>query len=115
MTTLLWDARYSLRPRAGGFSDGLPRGRRCQDRRRHYRRLTRTMTTAVASKTSKGNLPLAMGLGSFWWRSFWRSTRGVGDARLVRAAGRVTIAGTFKRSFPWFSKRLAASGRNHDP
>ena len=62
--TLLWDARYSLltallagfgRAAAevgaiiivGGNIDGF----------------TRTMTTAVALETSKGNLPLAMGLG----------------------------------------------------
>jgi tungstate transport system permease protein len=64
MTTLLWDARYSLvtallagfgRAAAevgaviivGGNIDGF----------------TRTMTTAISLETSKGNLPLAMGLG----------------------------------------------------
>jgi len=64
MTTLLWDARFSLitavlagfgRAAAevgaviivGGNIDGF----------------TRMMTTAVALETSKGNLPLAMGLG----------------------------------------------------
>jgi tungstate transport system permease protein len=64
VTTLLWDARFSLltawlagfgRAAAevgaviivGGNIDGF----------------TRTMTTAVALETSKGNLPLAMGLG----------------------------------------------------
>ncbi len=64
MATLLWDARFSLltallagfgRASAevgaviivGGNIDGF----------------TRTMTTAIALETSKGNLPLAMGLG----------------------------------------------------
>jgi tungstate transport system permease protein len=64
MTTLLWDARFSLltallaglgRAAAevgavmivGGNIDGF----------------TRTMTTTIALETSKGNLPLAMGLG----------------------------------------------------
>jgi tungstate transport system permease protein len=64
ITTLLWDARFSLvtallagfgRAAAevgaviivGGNIDGF----------------TRTMTTAIALETSKGDLPLAMGLG----------------------------------------------------
>src|SRR3981081_6611 len=48
MTTLLWDARFSMLTAVwGGNIDGF----------------TRTMPTAVALETSKGNLPLAMGLG----------------------------------------------------
>ena len=64
MATLIWDARFSLvtallagfgRAAAevgaiiivGGNIDGF----------------TRTMTTAIALETSKGNLPLAVGLG----------------------------------------------------
>jgi tungstate transport system permease protein len=65
VATLIWDARFSLvvallagfgRAAAevgaiiivGGNIDGF----------------TRTMTTAIALETSKGNLPLAMGLGA---------------------------------------------------
>jgi tungstate transport system permease protein len=64
VTTLVWDARFSLTTAllagfgraaaevgaiiiVGGNIDGF----------------TRTMTTAIALETSKGNLPLAVGLG----------------------------------------------------
>jgi tungstate transport system permease protein len=64
MTTLLWDARYSLLTALlAGFGRAAAEVGAVMIVGGNIDGLTRTMTTAVALETSKGNLPLAMGLG----------------------------------------------------
>src|SRR3982074_226836 len=64
MMTLLWDARFSLLTALlAGFGrapPGVGAGMICGG---NIDGFTRTMTTAIALETSKGDLPLAMGLG----------------------------------------------------
>jgi tungstate transport system permease protein len=64
MTTLLWDARYSLvTALLAGFGRAAAEVGAVMIVGGNIDGFTRTMTTAVALETSKGNLPLAMGLG----------------------------------------------------
>src|SRR3982074_2803298 len=64
MMTLLWDARFSLLTALlAGFGRAAAEGGALMLSRGNLDGFTRTMTTAVALETSKGNLPLAMGLG----------------------------------------------------
>src|SRR5882724_6286294 len=64
MTTLLWDARYSLLTALlAGFGRAAAEVGAVMIVGGNIDGFTRTMTTAVALETSKGNLPLAMGLG----------------------------------------------------
>jgi tungstate transport system permease protein len=64
MTTLLWDARYSLLTALlAGFGRAAAEVGAVMIVGGNIEGFTRTMTTAVALETSKGNLPLAMGLG----------------------------------------------------
>ena len=94
VATLIWDARFSLvtallagfgRAAAevgaiiivGGNIDGF----------------TRTMTTAIALETSKGDLPLAIGLGMVLIAHRHRGQRaGLDRAARRRTAGRMTHA-----------------------
>jgi tungstate transport system permease protein len=64
MMTLLWDARYSLLTALlAGFGRAAAEVGAVMIVGGNIDGFTRTMTTAVALETSKGNLPLAMGLG----------------------------------------------------
>ena len=64
MTALLWDARYSLLTALlAGFGRAAAEVGAVMIVGGNIDGFTRTMTTAVALETSKGNLPLAMGLG----------------------------------------------------
>jgi tungstate transport system permease protein len=64
MTTLLWDARLSLLTAwLAGFGRAAAEVGAVMIVGGNIDGFTRTMTTAVALETSKGNLPLAMGLG----------------------------------------------------
>ena len=64
MTTLLWDARFSLvTALLAGFGRAAAEVGAVMIVGGNIDGFTRTMTTAVALETSKGNLPLAMGLG----------------------------------------------------
>ena len=64
MATLLWDARYSLvTALLAGFGRAAAEVVAVMIVGGNIDGFTRTMTTAVALETSKGNLPLAMGLG----------------------------------------------------
>jgi tungstate transport system permease protein len=64
MATLLWDARYSLLTALlAGFGRAAAEVGAVMIVGGNIDGFTRTMTTAVALETSKGNLPLAMGLG----------------------------------------------------
>ena len=64
MATLLWDARYSLvTALLAGFGRAAAEVGAVMIVGGNIDGFTRTMTTAVALETSKGNLPLAMGLG----------------------------------------------------
>jgi tungstate transport system permease protein len=64
MTTLLWDARFSLLTALlAGFGRAAAEVGAVMIVGGNIDGFTRTMTTAVALETSKGNLPLAMGLG----------------------------------------------------
>src|SRR4051794_10473972 len=64
MRTLLWDARYSLvTALLAGFGRAAAEVGAVMIVGGNIDGFTRTMTTAVALETSKGNLPLAMGLG----------------------------------------------------
>ena len=65
MTTLLWDARFSLLTALlAGFGRSAAEVGAVMIVGGNIDGFTRTMTTAVALETSKGNLPLAMGLGA---------------------------------------------------
>ncbi len=64
MITLLWDARYSLLTALlAGFGRAAAEVGAVMIVGGNIDGFTRTMTTTVALETSKGNLPLAMGLG----------------------------------------------------
>ncbi len=64
MTTLLWDARFSLLTAVlAGFGRAAAEVGAVMIVGGNIDGFTRTMTTAIALETSKGNLPLAMGLG----------------------------------------------------
>src|ERR1700676_810385 len=64
MITLLWDARFSLLTALlAGFGRAAAEVGAVMIVGGNIDGFTRTMTTAVALETSKGNLPLAMGLG----------------------------------------------------
>jgi tungstate transport system permease protein len=64
MSTLLWDARFSLLTALlAGFGRAAAEVGAVMIVGGNIDGFTRTMTTAVALETSKGNLPLAMGLG----------------------------------------------------
>ena len=77
MTTLLWDARYSLvTALLAGFGRAAAEVGAVMIVGGNIDGFTRTMTTAIALETSKGNLPLAMGLGLVLVAIVvWRSTR----------------------------------------
>jgi tungstate transport system permease protein len=64
MMTLLWDARYSLLTALlAGFGRAAAEVGAVMIVGGNIDGFTRTMTTAISLETSKGNLPLAMGLG----------------------------------------------------
>jgi tungstate transport system permease protein len=64
MTTLLWDARFSLLTALlAGFGRAATEVGAVMIVGGNIEGFTRTMTTAVALETSKGDLPLALGLG----------------------------------------------------
>jgi tungstate transport system permease protein len=64
MMTLLWDARFSLLTALlAGFGRAAAEVGAVMIVGGNIDGFTRTMTTAVALETSKGNLPLALGLG----------------------------------------------------
>jgi tungstate transport system permease protein len=63
-TALLWDARFSLMTiLLAGFGRAAAEVGAVMIVGGNIDGFTRTMTTAVALETSKGDLPLAMGLG----------------------------------------------------
>ena len=64
MTTLLWDARYSLvTVSLAGFGRAIAEVGAVMIVGGNIDHLTRVMTTAIALETSKGNLALALALG----------------------------------------------------
>lgn len=64
MSTLLWDARFSLLTALlAGFGRAAAEVGAVMIVGGNIEGFTRTMTTAIALETSKGNLPLALGLG----------------------------------------------------
>jgi tungstate transport system permease protein len=64
ITTLLWDARFSLLTALlAGFGRAAAEVGAVMIVGGNIDGFTRTMTTAIALETSKGNLPLALGLG----------------------------------------------------
>src|SRR5262249_42452975 len=64
MTTLLWDARFSLiTALLAGFGRAAAEVGAVMIVGGNIDGFTRTMTTTIALETSKGDLPLAMGLG----------------------------------------------------
>lgn len=64
VTTLLWDARFSLLTALlAGFGRAAAEVGAVMIVGGNMEGFTRTMTTAIALETSKGNLPLALGLG----------------------------------------------------
>lgn len=65
MATLLWDARFSLLTALlAGLGRAAAEVGAVMIVGGNIEGFTRTMTTAIALETSKGNLPLAMGLGT---------------------------------------------------
>src|SRR3977135_320219 len=104
MMTLLWDARFSLLTALlAGFGRAAAEVGAVMIVGGNIDGFTRTMTTAVALETSKGNLPLAMGLGlilvaivlainaAAWGTRVW-SERQAGAASRQR-----------QPTLPWFS------------
>jgi tungstate transport system permease protein len=66
VTTLLWDARFSLvTTLLAGFGRAAAEVGTVMIVGGNIDGFTRTMTTAIALETSKGDLPLAIGLGIF--------------------------------------------------
>jgi tungstate transport system permease protein len=64
MATLLWDSRFSLiTALLAGFGRAAAEVGTVMIVGGNIDGFTRTMTTTIALETSKGNLPLAMGLG----------------------------------------------------
>jgi tungstate transport system permease protein len=64
VTTLLWDARFSLvTVLLAGFGRAAAEVGAVMIVGGNIDGFTRTMTTAIALETSKGDLPLAVGLG----------------------------------------------------
>ena len=64
VTTLIWDARFSLvTTLLAGFGRAASEVGTVMIVGGNIEGFTRTMTTAIALETSKGDLPLAMGLG----------------------------------------------------
>ena len=64
VATLLWDARFSLMTALlAGFGRAAAEVGTVMIVGGNIEGFTRTMTTTIALETSKGNLPLAMGLG----------------------------------------------------
>jgi tungstate transport system permease protein len=64
METLLWDARYSLiTALLAGLGRAVAEVGGVMIVGGNIDHVTRTMTTTIALETSKGNLPLALGLG----------------------------------------------------
>jgi len=64
VATLLWDARYSLLTAAlAGMGRALAEVGAVLIVGGNINHVTRTMTTAIALETSKGELALALGLG----------------------------------------------------
>jgi tungstate transport system permease protein len=64
MSTLLWDSRFSLLTALlAGFGRAAAEVGTVMIVGGNIDGFTRTMTTTIALETSKGNLPLAMGLG----------------------------------------------------
>jgi tungstate transport system permease protein len=64
IATLLWDSRFSLLTALlAGFGRAAAEVGTVMIVGGNINGFTRTMTTAIALETSKGNLPLAMGLG----------------------------------------------------
>lgn len=66
ISTLIWDARFSLvTALLAGFGRAAAEVGAIIIVGGNIEHFTRTMTTTIALETSKGNLPLAMGLGLF--------------------------------------------------
>jgi len=64
VVALIWDARFSLvTAMLAGFGRAAAEVGAIIIVGGNIRGFTRTMTTSIALETSKGNLPLAMGLG----------------------------------------------------
>src|SRR5437588_7095913 len=64
VATLIWDARFSLvTALLAGFGRAAAEGGAIIIVGGNIEGFTRTMTTAIALETSKGDLPLAVGLG----------------------------------------------------
>ena len=87
MATLLWDARFSLVTIAlAGFGRAAAEVGAVMIVGGNIDGFTRVMTTTIALETSKGDLPLAIGLGLVLIaRDPHRQRDGLGRARLVRA------------------------------
>ena len=104
MTTLLWDARFSLvTALLAGFGRAAAEVGAVMIVGGNIDGFTRTMTTAIALETSKGDLPLAMGLGTGAGRhrpgdqrAAW-GTRGAG-----RTAGGLTMRAPAADLPSWF-------------
>ena len=76
MCTLIWDARFSLvTALLAGFGRAAAEVGAIIIVGGNIEGFTRTMTTAIALETSKGDLPLAVGLGMVLISSSSSSTR----------------------------------------
>ena len=117
MATLLWDARFSLvTALLAGFGRAAAEVGAVMIVGGNIDGFTRTMTTAIALETSKGDLPLAMGLGLILVAIVIAiNAAGLGHARLVRTAGGLTMRAPVTDLPVVFDECLAAGGFDHDP
>ena len=110
MTTLLWDARFSLLTALlAGFGRAAAEVGAVMIVGGNIDGFTRTMTTAIALETSKGDLPLAIGLGLVLVAIVLAINAAAwAHAALVRTAGRADDARALQRSAAGSRRGLAA-------
>ena len=90
LATLIWDGRFSLITAVlAGFGRAIAEVAAVMIVGGNIDHVTRTMTTAIALETSKGNLPLAIGLGILLMLIAFAVNAAVAIVR--RASGKVAV------------------------
>ncbi len=110
VATLLWDARLSLLTALlAGFGRAAAEVGAVMIVGGNIEGFTRTMTTTIALETSKGNLPLALGLGLVLIaHRACDQRRGLGPCAPGPNGRRADDARAGQRSSPCLRSRLAA-------
>ena len=88
LATLIWDGRFSLITAVlAGFGRAIAEVAAVMIVGGNIDHVTRTMTTAIALETSKGNLPLAIGLGMLLMLIAFAVNAAVASVRRVAGKG----------------------------